>query len=115
MSIVDQSKAFKNKNKNLTFDLSWLKFGVNSSRTKARNYVEKRFSSVFKAEQVGILSRIWRYFSLNGPQDIKHNLITKYFLEKQYTREGLFVYALNIKYKPLASIELIFTIKYDGI
>lgn len=112
---IEEPKG-KARNTQLNFRLSWLKFSLNSAHTKAKGFSVKKFSSLFVAPKKSLLTRIlgWSYLNLNSGT-LDYSLITKYLIPRENHEDGVLIFEIDHKHAFLANIELVFTIKYEGI
>lgn len=113
LNVQDLTK--KVRSKNLNFSLSWLKFYLNDARNRGKNFISKRFSSIFKAEYTTLIDRWLKWITFSTPPSIRYNLITKYIINKENSSDGILVFEIDLKHEQLTSIEIVFQIKYEGI
>lgn len=112
---IEEPKG-KARTTQLNFRLSSLKFSLNTAHTKAKGFSLRKFSSLFVTPRKSLLTRLLAFFPLNlNPGTLDYSLITKYLIPTQNHNEGVLVFEIDHKHAFLANIELVFTIKYEGI
>jgi hypothetical protein len=112
---IEEPKG-KARRTQLNLRLSWLRFSLNSALTKAKGFSVRKFSSLFVTPKRYLITRILAYFHLNlNSGSLDYSLITKYMIPRENHEDGVLVFEIDHKHAFLANIELVFTIKYQGI